>query len=611
MLARSGSLFRRGRRAVAVLPIAAACVVLATSGTPAVGDVVVLANRTPGRVVAHVQPVAAPAYDLTLAARDVVPVFADGRVHVAFKSGTTSKRYLLDANSAYFFGLSKDRRLDLQKIGLGGDRTTAEGRKLPGSATAARSGVIPVKILVDEEEPTKRAVWERKVRKRIEAASDILDKHCKLRLKVVAVGTWNSDNDTTDFFSSLAEFEREVKPFPGRLAIGFTSQYQYPRGRVHLAGTRGPLKSHILIREWSRHISEPERLELLVHELGHFLGASHSPEPDSVMRPVLGDRKSVRASFQIRFDPVNALVIAMVGEEIRRRAAQSMARLTTGTKRRLRQIYGGLAQAFPEDPAAKQFVQAVNVAAASPLVLGTKSVVQEIVRAAQANRKLPTAGQASVGQPTRRTGDELTQYYVRRAAARARPLPADVGPAALLLGLGIGLDDSTTLLKLPKIKGFVNAVESPGERTVRIVLLGEPTMQGRRDLAKHFVLSAYLTVVVGSRPTGQLGLAKELVDTQRGSGFSFADLAADRAGSLFAAGVLKKKIPLGQLADGFAVDLFMPSVDGLREELTAAELVGELGDDEDRRFQQQLREVDRRVLALPPYRLSGVVSKPK
>ena len=78
-----------------------------------------------------------------------------------------------------------------------------------------------------------------------------------------------------------------------------------------MAGTRGPLHSHILVREWSPQMSEPERLEFLVHELGHFLGASHSPEPDSVMRPVLGDQpgRSARA-FRIRFDPVNTLVMS-------------------------------------------------------------------------------------------------------------------------------------------------------------------------------------------------------------------------------------------------------------------------------------------------------------
>ena len=553
----------------------------ATAESPAArADVVVLANRTGSRIVARIKPVSGRPFDLQLPAGDVQPLFSDGRLYVEFATSEGTKRYLLDANSAYFFGVSRDGRFGLQKIGLGGDRTTAEGRPLPGSAATAPIGVIPVKLLVDEDEPAKQIVWERRLRQRVAAASDILEKHCKLRLKVVAVGTWNSDNDTNEFYDSLAEFEREVKPFPARLAIGFTSQYHYQRGRTHLAGTRGPLQQHILIREWSQQVSEPERLELLVHELGHYLGASHSPEQDSVMRPVLGDRQALQAGFTIRFDPVNTLIMAMLGEEIRRRGVQSFASLSEGSKRRLRQIYGALSLAFPADPASKQFVRIVDTATVSPLVAGTKRVLQEIVRAASANHKLPKVGQAAAGQQARREGDELTEYYVRHAAHAADSLSEEIGPTALLLALGIGLDDSSELLKHPKTMNFVAAVESPGERTVRVLLLGEPTLCGRRDLARHFFLSAYLTVVLGSRETDSLGLAKEMVDTHNSSGFSFADLAANRAGSAFAGGVLDKKFSLPMLVQGFLVGHYMPSVDGLPEKLSATQLTAEFGDQE-------------------------------
>lgn len=579
---------------------------VSTSATLA--DVVVLANRTAGRVVARMRPVTGRPFEVTLPSGDVQPLFTDGRMYVEFASREGAKKYLLDANSAYFFGMTGDGRLDLQKIGLGGDRTTAEGRPLPGSAATAPVATIPVKLLVDEDEPAKQIVWERRLRARIKAASDILEKHCKLRLKVVAVGTWNSDNDTNDFMQSLAEFEREVNAFPARVAIGFTSQYHYVRGRVHLAGTRGPLKQHILIREWAQHVSEPERLELLVHELGHFLGASHSPESDSVMRPVLGDKQALRTGFRIRFDPVNTLVMAMIGEEIRRRGIQDITGLTEGSKRRLRQIYGGLSQAFPADTASKQFVHIVDSARVSPLVAGTKRVLQEIVRAASENHKLPPAEEATAGQQARREGDELTEFYVRRAAQAAESLSAEVGPTALLLALGIGLDDATELLNQPKARSFVGSIESPGERTVRMVLLGEPTMRGRRDLARHFALSAYLTTVLGSRDSEALGLRKELADVRRGSGLSFADLAANRAGSEFAGGVMEKKFSLPMLASGFAVADYMPPVEGLPEKLSARQLIDEYGGQEDDRFLGKLREVDERVLALPPYRLTGAVS---
>ena len=213
------------------------------------------------------------------------------------------------------------------------------------------------------------------MRQRIAAASAVLEKYARVQLKVVAVDTWQSDNATTDFFDSLNEFERKVKPFPAQLAIGFTSQYQMVTGRVHLAGTHGPLSTHILVREWSQHISEPERLELLVHELGHFLGASHSPEQTSVMRPVMGNRQAVRVDFQVRFDPVNALIIGMVGEEMGRRSVHRWSDLTQGTRDRLKQIYGALSQTLPTDSAAGQFIQSVNPATLTSLQLDTKAVL--------------------------------------------------------------------------------------------------------------------------------------------------------------------------------------------------------------------------------------------
>ena len=64
---------------------------------------------------------------------------------------------------------------------------------------------------------------------------------------------------------------------------------------------------------------------------------------------------------------------------------------------------------------------------------------------------------------------------------------------------------------------------------------GPVNLQGRADLAKHWVFSAALTSVLGAQTAGSLGEWKELDDSlPRGSGFSFVDLAADRAGVQFA-----------------------------------------------------------------------------
>ncbi len=56
------------------------------------------------------------------------------------------------------------------------------------------------------------------------------------------------------------------------------------------------------------------------------------------------------------------------------------------------------------------------------------------------------------------------------------------------------------------------------------------SLYGRRDFAEHYVISAAITVNGGSRLANAIGLSKEEDDASRGSGFSFTDLAANRAG---------------------------------------------------------------------------------
>lgn len=574
----------------------------ATSYGVAIGDVIVLANRTGVQLPLRFLPAAGQAQQVTLPVGEVMPLFLDGKAQVEFSSPGGSKRYAVDANCAYFFGRRGDGRIDMQKIGLGEDGSTSRGRSLPGSASRAPSATIAVKILVDEEEPARQQHWERRLRRRVEAASAILEQYCRVGLRVVAVDRWNSDNATNDFNASLAEFEREVKPSPGRVAIGFTSQWTMVRGRTHMAGTRGPLHTHILVREGSPQISEPEKLEFLVHELGHHLGAAHSPERGSVMRPVLGDNLAGRSDFRIQFDPVNTLAIAMIGEEIRRRNIKRLYDMTPGSKRRLSQIYTELARSLPGDMAAPHYVELMKSAAGTPLADGAKRVLQEIMRSAAANRALPVAnGNRNEGQP-RRVGDALTEYYVRQAAGAARTLPDDVAGPAFLVAVGLALGDSQLLAGVPGVGNLAQAVEPPSERAIRLTLLGDPTLLGRRDLAQHFFVSAYLTAALGAQAADAAGLAKEMLDAQAGSGLSFADIAADRAGVRFANGILNKRVPLRLLPQLFSVATFMPAVDGLPEEITAAQLKSQFGDQDDRRFRQQLEEIDRRILGLPPYR---------
>jgi len=96
-------------------------------------------------------------------------------------------------------------------------------------------------------------------------------------------------------------------------------------------------------------------------------------------------------------------------------------------------------------------------------------------------------------------------------------------------------------------------------------------LNSRSDLAQHFIVSAAIAVKANTRIADAIGLYKEIDDSLGGTGFSFADLAADRAGVGFA------KLATG--SDGQAAALqtsmcgkpsetdFMPRTDGLPESI--------------------------------------------
>jgi len=224
----------------------------------------------------------------------------------------------------------------------------------------------------------------------------------------------------------------------------------------------------------------------------------------------------------------------------------------------------------------------------------TGRVVRTIVQTAQGN------SEAGAGQRLR--GDQLTNRYIRAAAKAANDLPKAHGPRVFLAAIGVAIDDSDLLLANPLTRHICQQIEPPDERARRLKVLGAPTMRGRHDLAQHFAVSAFLTAEMGGVVAEAAGLAKELLDAQAGGGFSFADLAADRAGIRFAERVAAGDFELRDLARGFLVQDYMPAVDGLPEGIRALALEDEYGGTAGERFQALVVEIDNRIRSLPCYR---------
>lgn len=228
--------------------------------------------------------------------------------------------------------------------------------------------------------------------------------------------------------------------------------------------------------------------------------------------------------------------------------------------------------------------------------------IEAIVAAAEANEARPAAAPRFSNVPVRLRGDRLTEHYVRRAAAAAAELPETLAAEAFLASLAVGLDDTGLVRGFPLIGARIAELESHAQRQRRTGVLGSPTIHGRRDLCLHFAVSAGLAAWLGPPAAEAAGLAKEVLDAQRGSGFSFADLAANTAGIEFARGVLDGRLALPDIAQSFRIADYVPAVRGLPEGIAWTRFQEEFGSLTGERFRSRHDAIRERVLALPGHR---------
>ena len=237
--------------------------------------------------------------------------------------------------------------------------------------------------------------------------------------------------------------------------------------------------------------------------------------------------------------------------------------------------------------------EAPKKASSEALADNARTVLAAIVKAATENQRLPERG--------RRTGDDLTVYYVLAGATAARRLPKEQAAPAFLLALGIALDDSSLLRTNLVTRTLWRRVESDDAHKQRLRVLGSPTLHGRHDLAQHFSVSAALTAAMGEQAAESAGLLKEMLDARGGSGFSFADLSADLAGIAFARRLLETPDRLADIEKSFTVADYALPPRGLPEGLTAEEFAKQYGSLKDDRFLRELAQLRKRIGALPGY----------
>jgi hypothetical protein len=129
------------------------------------------------------------------------------------------------------------------------------------------------------------------------------------------------------------------------------------------------------------------------------------------------------------------------------------------------------------------------------------------------------------------------------------------------------------------------------------------TLHGRYDYAQHFLISAGLAANADSTLANAVGLFKEISDVDRGSGFSFTDIAADRAGTRFGETAVSSEGRARQLqetlAGGVGDAALMPPFRDLPEHLSEAEFRTRYERIGSKAYAAVMTDIERRLDAVP------------
>jgi len=186
------------------------------------------------------------------------------------------------------------------------------------------------------------------------------------------------------------------------------------------------------------------------------------------------------------------------------------------------------------------------------------------------------------------------------------PILGDIPSALPTLHVPVFEKDAALLVLEANVNGRDLGTLVPEAREWPAPRRLSPTLQGRRDFAQHFMTSALVAALAGTALSDAIGIYKEVDDARGGSGFSFTDLAADRAGTRFGARSVRSAADARAIQDaardGLADAGLMPPVRDLPEHMAEAEFRRRFGGLDDPRYLRIAEEIERRLDTLTLYR---------
>ena len=162
------------------------------------------------------------------------------------------------------------------------------------------------------------------------------------------------------------------------------------------------------------------------------------------------------------------------------------------------------------------------------------------------------------------------------------------------------------LLGHPRVEDFLGPVQISHSNHAARRTLSRVVIRGRSDWTKHFCVTAAIALLSDEIVSDAASLLKEELDSDiGGSGFSFSDILASRAGTTFALWATRNEDAARAIQDrivrGFQIDEFFPPAADLPEGITDAELQTQYGGVGGEGYRRIIEEIERRIATCSGY----------
>ena len=319
--------------------------------------VIIVANQTSTEVALTIAEPGEKGRRHTIAARHVQPV-------TLWPAELTSplgkwEKIRVDPYRAYVFLADESGRVRVEGIELPGrssDGAVATAKKSPKRDAVKRDPVkIPVTLMVDDVDPRTPTRWQADVRKRFNAAAEILEAQTGFRLEVAGFDTWKSDPKTKTIKDQLTSFEMAVRVKNDGLAIGFISR-RLDQGKGAHSGAVAVAGQPMFWSVSGRQITRASESRSSSGIWRWHWERSKVRIPARSCDRRLGDGQVLHTGFVIQLDPLNALALNLWADQ-RRVGIVDVADVPPVDRARLLRIYQCVSAALPGDVRAKEYVR--------------------------------------------------------------------------------------------------------------------------------------------------------------------------------------------------------------------------------------------------------------